>query len=45
MTLLVTGGVGFIGSCFTHFMLAKYPDLRIICLDRMTYAANPMTLE
>ena len=39
-TLLVTGGAGFIGSNFIHFMLKKYPDCRIINLDKLTYAGN-----
>lgn len=44
MTILVTGGVGFIGSNFFH-MLKKYPDYRIICLDKLTYAGNLSTLK
>jgi dTDP-glucose 4,6-dehydratase len=39
-TLLVTGGAGFIGSNFIHYMLKKYPDCRIINLDKLTYAGN-----
>jgi dTDP-glucose 4,6-dehydratase len=38
--LLVTGGAGFIGSNFIHFMLAKYPKLEIVNLDALTYAGN-----
>jgi len=38
--LLVTGGAGFIGSCFIRFMLSKYPDYKIINLDALTYAGN-----
>jgi dTDP-glucose 4,6-dehydratase len=38
--LLVTGGAGFIGSNFVRYMLAKYPDYRIACLDALTYAGN-----
>ena len=33
MTIIVTGGAGFIGSNFIFHMLNKYPDYRIICLD------------
>ena len=33
MTIIVTGGAGFIGSNFIFHMLKKYPDDRIICLD------------
>ena len=43
-TLLVTGGCGFIGSNFIHYMLAKHPDFRIINLDKLTYAGNPANL-
>lgn len=39
-TLLVTGGAGFIGSNFVRFMIQKYPDIRIIVLDALTYAGN-----
>jgi dTDP-glucose 4,6-dehydratase len=39
-TLLVTGGAGFIGSNFIHYWLAKYPDSRVINLDKLTYAGN-----
>ena len=38
--LLVTGGAGFIGSNFVRHMLAKYPDCRVINLDKLTYAGN-----
>ena len=44
MTLLVTGGAGFIGSNFVFYMLNTYPDYRIICLDSLTYAGNLSTL-
>ena len=44
MTIIVTGGAGFIGSNFVFHMLGKYPDYRIICLDKLTYAANLSTL-
>ena len=39
-TLLITGGAGFIGSNFAHYMYAKYPDYRIIVLDCLTYAGS-----
>ena len=45
MTVLVTGGAGFIGSNFVYYMLKKYPDYRIICVDCLTYAGNLSTLE
>ena len=38
--LLVTGGAGFIGSNFIHYMLAKYPRLELVNLDALTYAGN-----
>ncbi|MBM3706021.1 MAG: dTDP-glucose 4,6-dehydratase [Actinobacteria bacterium] len=39
-TLLVTGGAGFIGSNFIHYMMEKYPRYKIINLDKLTYAGN-----
>jgi dTDP-glucose 4,6-dehydratase len=39
-TLLVTGGAGFIGSNFIHYMLDHYPHCKIINLDKLTYAGN-----
>ena len=45
MTIIVTGGAGFIGSNFVFHMLEKHPDDRIICLDKLTYAGNLSTLE
>jgi dTDP-glucose 4,6-dehydratase len=39
-TILITGGAGFIGSNFIHFLLRKYPRTRIINLDKLTYAGN-----
>ena len=43
--LLVTGGSGFIGSNFIRHMLGKYPDYKIINLDKITYAGNPDNLK
>lgn len=40
MRLLVTGGAGFIGSCFVRHVLKKYPDYKIINLDALTYCGN-----
>jgi len=44
MKLLVTGGAGFIGSNFVYYMLDKYPNYEIFCLDKLTYAGNMETL-
>ena len=44
-TIIVTGGAGFIGSNFIFYMKRKYPDYRIICLDKLTYAGNLATLQ
>ncbi len=40
MNLLVTGGAGFIGSNFIRHILTKYPEYRVINLDKLTYAGN-----
>jgi dTDP-glucose 4,6-dehydratase len=40
-TVLVTGGCGFIGSCFVLQQMRQYPDLQLINLDLLTYAGNP----
>ena len=45
MRLLVTGGAGFIGSCFVRHMLNKYPDYKVINLDALTYAGNIENLD
>ena len=44
MTILVTGGAGFIGSNFIFYMMKAHPDYRIICIDKLTYAGNLSTL-
>ena len=44
MKLIVTGGAGFIGGNFVHYMLKKHPSYKIICLDLLTYAGNMETL-
>ena len=45
MTIIVTGGAGFIGSNFIFHMLNKYPDYQIVNLDLLTYAGNLETLK
>ena len=44
-TIVVTGGAGFIGSNFVYYMLNKYPEYRIVCVDCLTYAGNIHTLK
>ena len=44
MTLIVTGGAGFIGGNFIHYYLKEHPEDRVICLDKLTYAGNLSTL-
>lgn len=44
-TYLVTGGAGFIGSNFVLYMLDKYKDIKIINLDKLTYAGNLENLK
>lgn len=43
--ILVTGGAGFIGSNFIPYFLGKYPDYRLINLDKLTYAGSLDNLE
>ncbi|MBR3355604.1 MAG: dTDP-glucose 4,6-dehydratase [Oscillospiraceae bacterium] len=45
MTIIVTGGAGFIGSNFIFYYLKKYPDDRVVCVDKLTYAGNLSTLK
>jgi dTDP-glucose 4,6-dehydratase len=45
MKLLVTGGAGFIGSNFIHYILKKYPDYQVVNLDVLTYAGNLENLK
>ena len=44
MKILVTGGAGFIGGNFVHYMLGAHPDYDIICVDKLTYAGNMESL-
>jgi len=43
MNILVTGGCGFIGSHFIKYLLGTYPDVNVVNVDAMTYAAHPDT--
>ncbi|AWK50039.1 dTDP-glucose 4,6-dehydratase [Clostridium beijerinckii] len=45
MKIVITGGAGFIGGNFVHYMLNKYNDYKIICVDCLTYAGNMETLS
>lgn len=45
MNIIVTGGAGFIGSNFIYYIANKYNDIRIVCLDKLTYAGNLSTLS
>lgn len=44
MKILITGGAGFIGGNFCHYMAEKYPSYKLVCLDALTYAGNMETL-
>ena len=44
MTIIVTGGAGFIGSNFIHYLRKTHPEDRIVCVDKLTYAGNLSTL-
>lgn len=45
MRIVITGGAGFIGSNFIYYMLDKYPEYELLCVDALTYAGNLATLE
>ena len=45
MKICVAGGAGFIGSNFIHYMINKYRDIQIVCIDNLTYAGNLENLE
>ncbi|MCD7873789.1 MAG: GDP-mannose 4,6-dehydratase [Acidaminococcaceae bacterium] len=44
MRLLITGGAGFIGSNYINWHLQQYQNDEIVCLDKLTYAANMAAL-
>ena len=43
--ILITGGAGFIGNHVVRLFVNKYPDCRIVCLDKLTYAGNLANLK
>lgn len=45
MKFIVTGGCGFIGSNYLHYVVNQYPEDEFICLDSLTYAGNYHNLE
>lgn len=45
MKVLITGGMGFIGSNFVHYILQKYPDEEMVVLDKLTYAGRIENLQ
>jgi len=45
MKILITGGAGFIGSNFVHYMLKKHPGYEIVVLDKLTYAGRKENLQ
>ncbi len=45
MKLLVTGGAGFIGANFVHYVLGNRPDYQVTVIDKLTYAGNAASLE
>lgn len=45
MTILLTGGAGFIGSNFVQYLLRHHPTYRVVNLDKLTYAGNLENLD
>lgn len=45
MKILITGGAGFIGSNFIEYLLNKYPNYHVLCVDKLTYAGNINNLD
>ena len=45
MKVFITGGAGFVGSNFVHYVLEEHPDWEIVNLDKLTYAGNMANLR
>ena len=45
MTILITGGAGFIGSNFISYYIEKYPNIKIVNIDKLTYAGELSNLK
>ena len=45
MTVFVTGGAGFIGSTLCRFLLRKHKNMRVICIDKLTYAGSRKNIQ
>lgn len=45
MKIMVTGGAGFIGANFVYYILSRYPEDCVVCVDKLTYAGNLSTLQ
>ena len=45
MKIVITGGCGFIGSNFIRYIIKKYPEYKILNIDKLTYAGNPENLK
>ena len=43
--IIVTGGCGFIGSNFVHYVVKNHPETHVTVLDKLTYAGNPANIE
>lgn len=43
--IIVTGGAGFIGSNFVHYVVKNHPEVQVIVLDKLTYAGNRHNLD
>ena len=44
-SIIVTGGCGFIGSNFVHYVAERHPEVKVTVLDKLTYAGNPANIE